>query len=114
MRLSNIILAEGVKVRLKLLTYDQVAKALGDSRFAAPYASDELRQVNGEDSWEDWKKETLNKYGDVEIELDPSAPWFGKVKVLDKAFNKAKAGYIKSKAGYLDKERQVGRTSGLD
>ena len=114
MKLSNIILAEEVKTQLSTLTYNQVAKALGDSRFAAPYASDELRQINGEDSWEDWKNQTLNKHGDVEIELDPSAPWFGKVKVLDKAFNRAKADYIKGKGAYLDKERQAGRTSGLD
>lgn len=114
MRLSNIILAEGVKVQLSTLTYDQVKKALGDSRFSAPYASDELRQINGEDSWEDWKKETLEKYGDVEIELDPSAPWFGKIKVLDNTFIKDKADYTKGKGAYLDRERQAGKTSGLD
>lgn len=114
MRLSNIILAEGVKVQLSTLTYDQVAKALGDSRFSAPYASDELRQINNEYDWEDWKKATLEKYGDVDIELDPSAPWYGKIKVLNKAFTKDKADYIKGKGDFLDRERQAGRKTGLD
>lgn len=114
MRLSNIILAEGVKAHLSTLTYDQVAKALGDSRFSAPYASDALRQINGEDSWEDWKQHTIEKWGNVEIELNPTAPWFGKVKVLDPKFIKSKEASISGKAAWLDKEREAGRKAGLD
>jgi hypothetical protein len=114
MKLSSIILAEGAKAMLSSLTYDQVAKALGDSRFSAPNPDDSLRGINDERSWEDWKAGTIKKWGDVEIELNPEAVWFNKVKILDPAFNKRKTDYTNAKGAWLDKERSAGRSSDLD
>ena len=114
MKLLKIILAEGVKAMLSTLTYDQVANALGDTRFHAPNPDDSSRGINREGDWEDWKANTMEKWGDVEVVLNPTAHWFAKVKIVDPAFNKRKDDYSAAKGAWLDKERQAGRTSGLD
>ena len=114
MKLSDIILAEGMKAMLSSLTYDQAVKALGDSRFNAPNPDDSSRGIYDERSWDDWKEGTIEKWGDVEIELNPEAVWFDKVKILDPAFNKRKDDYSRAKGAWLDSERSAGRTSGLD
>lgn len=114
MKLSTILLTEGVKAKLSTLTYDTVAMHLGTQSFHGPLPSDALRSIGNEATWENWKAETIDTWGDVEVELNPTAYWFDKIKVLDPAFNKRKDDYSASKGAWLDKERSAGRTSGLD
>lgn len=114
MKLSKIILAEEAKAMLSSLTYDQIAKVLGSDRFNVPNTDDSSTTIFSDRDWQRWKEFTMKRWGDIEIALDPMAPYWGKVKILDPAYNKRKDDYSSAKGAWLDKERQAGRTSGLD
>jgi hypothetical protein len=64
---------------------------------------------------ESWKAGVMDRYGDVNIRIDVEADskW-DRIQILDDKFRNDKDSYTKGKAAWLDKERQAGRTSGLD
>merc|ERR1712115_395674 len=50
-----------------------------------------------------------DRYGNIEIELDPGADsWFEKVSIDDKVFVKDKEDYIQAKGRALQKDREMG------
>ena len=109
-----------VKVNLSDLSWDIVTSIFPDIKpgmggVQFPLPSDASRMVGSEGDLESWKEDIMKRYGDVEVEIDStaSAPW-DKVKVLDDKFISDKEQYIGGKAAFLDKERQAGRTTGLD
>ena len=109
-----------VKVNLSDLSWDIVTSIFPDIKpgmggVQFPLPSDASRMVGSEGDLESWKDEIMKRYGDVEVEIDStaSAPW-DKVKILDDKFISDKEQYIGGKAAFLDKERQAGRTTGLD
>ena len=61
-----------------------------------------------------WKETTLKRYGNVDVEFNPNEVWFNKVKIIDDEFSKDKEQFSKGKQAFLDRERELGRTSGLD
>ena len=109
-----------VKVNLSDLSWDIVTSIFPDIKpgmggVGFPLPSDASRMVGSEGDLESWKEDIMKRYGDVEVEIDSTAssPW-NKVKVLDDKFISDKEQYIGGKAAFLDKERQAGRTTGLD
>lgn len=112
--LKKEYLYEGIKdkvskIKLSDLDYDAVEYIFGSESVSFPKPSDAMRGVRNESDLEDWKKETMERYGDVEVELDPNASaWFNKVKINDKKFNDDKADYVQAKGRALAKDSERG------
>ena len=81
------------------------------NRISFPNPDDSLRGVGNERDWEDWKKDTMGRYGDVELEMDPNnSMWFKRVKINDDKFKKDKDQFIKGKQSFIDREQSLGRS----
>jgi hypothetical protein len=123
MKLSDIILNEESGPRqktvdLNTLSFDLLLSMFGKKPmfgFSLPNPDDSSRQVFDQDSLDSWKAGIEKKYGNVNIRIDveASSPW-EKIQVLDDKFRADKKQYTSAKGAWLDKERQAGRTSGLD
>jgi hypothetical protein len=123
MKLSDIILNEESGPRqktvdLNTLSFDLLLSMFGKKPmfgFSLPNPDDSSRQVFDQESLDDWKAGIEKKYGNVNIRIDveASSPW-EKIQVLDDKFRADKKQYTNAKGAWLDKERQAGRTSGLD
>jgi hypothetical protein len=108
---------EEVKKSFKLsdLTFDIVSDLFGGVKpghgVAFPTASDQRRVVFSQDDFDEWKKYTMQKFGDVTVHLFPEEKaYINQVKIEDEKFNTAKNAYIQGKAAWLDKEREAGRS----
>ena len=66
-------------------------------------ASDAQRSINSEKTFNEVKKELSDKYGDVEIEIDWSQPWFDQVKILDEKWVADHRAYCNRKQAWCDK-----------
>ena len=74
-----------------------------------PNPNDSLRGVRVKSDFDSWKEETMDRYGNIEIELDPGADsWFEKVNIDDKVFVKDKEDYTKGKSRALQRDREMG------
>ena len=74
-----------------------------------PLPMDGLRGVRAKSDFDSWKEETMDRYGNIEIELDPNADsWFEKVSIDDEVFVKDKKDYIQAKGRALQKDREMG------
>ena len=74
-----------------------------------PNPNDSLRGVRVKSDFDSWKEETMDRYGNIEIELDPNADsWFEKVNINDKEFVADKEDYIQAKGRALQKDREMG------
>jgi len=112
--------SNGVGIMLNDLTADKIKEIFpkfgekyGGIHFPNP--SDSLTSVYDERSLEQWKNGTREEYGNVEVMFYPQEDvWFNKVKINDPQFTADKEVYTKRKAGWLDGEREAGRTGGLD
>jgi len=123
MKLSDIILNEGSGPRQKVvdlnsISYDLLISMFGTKPmfgFSLPNPDDSSRQVFDQESLDSWKAGIEKKYGNVNIKIDveASSPW-EKIQVLDDKFRADKKDYVSNKGAWLDKEREAGRTSGLD
>lgn len=123
MKLSDIIFNEESGPRQKTvdlnsLSFDLLLSMFGKKPmfgFSLPNPDDSSRQVFDQESLDDWKAGIEKKYGNVNIRIDveSSSPW-EKIQVLDDKFRADKKQYTNAKGAWLDKERQSGRTSGLD
>jgi len=102
-----------LKAKLSDINYDILTNYFNDEEFNAPNPDDSSRQINRESDWESWKKETMDRYGDVEVKLDNTLEWYDQFKIIDKEFINDKEGYIKSKAAALDNWRKTSNY-GLD
>jgi hypothetical protein len=128
------MLCEGERMKLKDITWEKV-KELFPDRYKKPkdkerdpsdeyysyYDSinfpnpdDSLTTVEHRNMLDYWKETTLKKYGNVDVEFNPNEVWFNKVKIIDDEFSKDKEQFSKGKQAFLDRERELGRTSGLD
>ena len=115
---KNRYLKEGIndrvlKAKLSDINYDILTNYFNDEEFNAPNPDDSSRQINRESDWESWKKETMDRYGDVEVKLDNTLEWYDQFKIIDKEFINDKEGYTKSKAAALDNWRKTSNY-GLD
>jgi hypothetical protein len=129
------ILGEGLKTKLKNLTFDKVKETFTDDykhpkspekdpsdeyysysdSISFPNPDDSLTVVEHENMFNYWKEGTLRKFGNVIIELNPEEDvWFNKVKIIDDKFLKDKESFNKGKQAWIDNEISQGRTSGLD
>lgn len=123
MKLTDIILTEESGPRQKVvdlnsLTYDLLISIFGTRPmfgFSLPNPDDSSRQVFDQESLDSWKSGIEKKYGNVNIKIDAEAasPW-EKIQVLDDKFRGDKKAYVDGKGDWLDKEREAGRSSGLD
>ena len=100
------------KVKLADLDFDDVNYIFGGNlgygmdkdSVSFPKPSDEMRGVRVKSDFDSWKEETMDRYGNVEVELDPNADsWFNKVKINDKVFIKDKEDYTQAKGRALKK-----------
>ena len=102
-----------LKAKLSDLDYDILNNYFNNEKFNAPNPDDSLRQINGESDWESWKERTIDRYGDVDVEIDNTLVWYDQFKILDKEFIDDKEGYTRSKAAALDNWRKTSNY-GLD
>ena len=102
-----------LKAKLSDLDYNILDNYFNNEKFSAPNPDDSLRQINGESDWESWKERTIDRYGDVDVEIDNTLVWYDQIKILDKEFEDDKEGYIKGKAAALDNWRKTSNY-GLD
>ena len=100
---------------LKELTWEVLTSVLGKVPmfgFHLPHPDDSYRMANNQEAFEDWKKGTMNKYGDINIKLDSEAANPSeRVQVLDDKFIADKKRRVAGKAAWLDKEREAGRST---
>jgi len=111
-------LTEGVndnitKSNISNLDYDAIKYIFPEistsNRISFPNPDDSLRAVGNERDWEDWKKNTMERYGDVELEMDPNnSMWFRRVKINDKKFNDDKNSYTQAKSKALERDSARG------
>ena len=117
---KNQYLNEGVndnitKSNISNLDYDAIKYIFPEistsNRISFPNPDDSLTGVGNERDWEDWKKNTMKRYGDVELEMDPNnSMWFRRVKINDDKFKKDKDQFIKGKQSFIDREQSLGRS----
>ena len=120
--LRSEYLTEGItdrvsKVKLSNLDFNTVNSIFGGNlgygsdrdSVSFPLPSDAMRGVRVKSDFDSWKEETMDGYGDVEIELDPNASvWFDKIKINDKKFIEDKEDYTQAKGRALQKDREMG------
>ena len=66
-------------------------------------ASDAQRSINSEDALNNVKVKLFKKYGDVEIEIDWSQPWFDQVRITDEKWVADHREYCNRKQEWCDK-----------
>ena len=103
-----------VKAKLSDLNYDFLTSYFENERFNAPNPDDSSRTIYSVGQWEDWKGGIMNRFGDVDIELDNSLNSFEQFKIIDKDFLDDAESYIRAKGEYLDNLRSQGINYGLD
>tara|TARA_R110002060_G_scaffold16677_1_gene23157 strand:- start:833 stop:1840 length:1008 start_codon:yes stop_codon:yes gene_type:complete len=118
------IIIESVSVNLDDLTFDMVKDTFKDQyqnvhfsrkqpngeegnyykdAVSFPNPDDSLSKVGDMSAFEDWKEKTLERYGKVNLLLQPEASvWFDKVKIDDEKFLKDKKGYVDAKGKAMD------------
>lgn len=85
-------------------TYEDIVEILGKDKFSMPYdESDALRSIYNEMNFEDAKSSLMKKFGDVQISINPGAPWMLEVRVEDEEFRKAHKEYCDRKAAWCAK-----------
>lgn len=90
--------------KINSLSYQEICDKLGSNHFSMHYdCSDALRSIDSEEDFESARSILVKLYGDVEVEINPSAYWFDKVKILDENWQKAQDEYISSKAEWCSK-----------
>jgi hypothetical protein len=104
---------EVVKQKLSKLDYKFLNSYFEAEKFSAPNPDDSLRQINNERDWDSWKAGTMEKYGDVDVELNKDEAWFSKFKIIDTEFMKDKKSYTDAKGRALDNWRKTSNY-GLD
>ena len=96
------------------LTWEVLTSVLGKIPmfgFHLPHPDDSYRMANNQEAFEDWKKRTMDKYGDINIKLDSEAANpTEKIQVLDDKFIADKKRRVAGKAAWLEKERELGRS----
>ena len=81
-------------MKLSELTFEMPLKP-GYREFNIHYdASDRQRRVFCPEQLEEVKKQLMEKYGDVEIVVDPYAPWFDVVRITDERWVADHSRYI--------------------
>ena len=104
---------EVINQKLSKLDYKFLNSYFDAEKFSAPNPDDSLRQINNERDWDQWKAGTLEKYGDVDVELNKDEAWFSKFKIIDTEFMKDKKSYTDAKGRALDSWRKTSNY-GLD
>jgi len=109
-------LNESIGVNLKDLTFDMVTKVFKDeyenkNPIAFPNADDSLLRVRNESDFNNWKANTMEKFGNVQVQLKPEADvWFDKVKIMGDEFKAAQDKSDTAKQSFIDSEREAGRS----
>jgi glycosyltransferase involved in cell wall biosynthesis len=101
--------------QLSKLTFDIVSDLFGGVKpghgVAFPTASDQNIIVFDEERFNEWKKYTMQKFGDVTVHLFPKeTAYIKQVKIEDEKFDTAKTASVQGKAAWLEKEREAGRS----
>lgn len=89
--------------KLSELTFDEIMSILGEKdHFNMHYdESDAMRHIGNEASFEQAKKQLMDKFGDVMMSINPEAEWFDKVKIEDEDWKRAEAEYDREKDEFL-------------
>jgi hypothetical protein len=89
--------------KLSELTFDEIMSILGEKdHFNMHYdESDAMRHIGNEASFEQAKKQLMDKFGDVMMSINPEAEWFDKVKIEDEDWKRAEAEYDRAKDEFL-------------
>lgn len=86
------------------LNYDKVCSMLNKKSFCMHSdESDCMRDVRHENDFEDVRKKITDKYGDVEISVNPGTDWWDEVKIEDEKWNEDYDAFCKDKQAWCDK-----------
>jgi len=90
-------------MKLSELTFSMALKQ-GADHFCMHYdASDAQKVIRNEKMLEEVKQQLITKYGDVEIEVEPNAPWYDVVKITDQKWVADNRRYCDDKQAWCDK-----------
>jgi hypothetical protein len=111
-------LKEIVKNAIKLSLKESIRTTLGDLKLGVNIeVGDHLPEPNSENMVKIYSQEALDNYLankdlSTPIVIDKSQPWFSQFQIP--SFSQGREKYTQRKASWLDRERSMGRTSGLD
>lgn len=90
-------------MKLSELTY-QYLDSIGLGKAYMHYdCSDALRLVSSEFALEEAKKELMDRYGDVELVINPDEPWYNRIKIDDAKWQSDNEKYCDRKAEWCNK-----------
>jgi len=90
-------------MKLSELTYEYL-QSIGLGRVHMHTdCSDALRVINCQLAFDDAKKQLFEKYGDVNIIIDPKADWFDRIKIDDDKWQSDYEEYCQEKAAWCNK-----------
>jgi len=87
-------------MQLQDITYDILKQEVPRQIIFAPNSDDSARGIRDERDWNDWKEETLKRWGNVEIEFTPEDK-VEQIKILDDQFIEYRNKFIKIKSDYF-------------
>lgn len=90
-------------MKLSELTYEYLKSVQMQMTSIHTDCSDALTRVESADGLERAKRELMQKYGDVEIEVCPLAPWYSRIKIMDAKWQADYADYCRRKAAWCSK-----------
>jgi hypothetical protein len=64
-----------------------------------------LRAINDMKAFEQWKEETMERYGDVEVTLDPTASHLSNVKIKSDKYSKSSQAHGRAVQSYYDSKK---------
>ena len=109
---------EEVKKSFKLsdLTFDIVSDLFGGvgpgKGVSFPTSTDVRLVIFDQERFDAWKQHTMRKFGDVTVHLFPGeSAYINQVKIEDEKFQAAKTSHDLGKGAWLDKERELGRST---
>lgn len=109
---------EEVKKSFKLsdLTFDIVSDLFGEvgpgKGVSFPTSTDASRIVFRQEDFDQWKEGTMRRFGNVTVHLFPEeSAYINQVKIEDEKFQAAKTSHDLGKGAWLDKERELGRST---
>ena len=91
------------QMKLSELTYEYL-KSVGLCRaHMHTDRTDELRVISGKMTFEIAKKCLYQKYGNVELSIDPAAPWYARIVILDERWKQDHDMYMSKKANWISR-----------
>lgn len=91
-------------MKLSELKFDEICRTLEDNKFCMHYdASDCLNDIISEKCLDSVRNILMEKYGDVEVSINPGANWWDEVKIEDEKWKSDHDEFNRKKQAWCDK-----------